>query len=94
MVNCPITIDDVKRFNMVNGKNAAEIKGKMTKPSNIDQKAVIIDHLRHKYLLLHCDVMYANNLPFLISVAKPINQVLCSELSDRSSKAIFLSYLM
>ena len=33
MVNCPITIDDVKRFNMVYGKNPAEVKGKMTKPS-------------------------------------------------------------
>ena len=47
----------------------------MTKPSNIDQKAVIVDHLTDKYLLLHRDVMFANNLPFLISVAKPINLV-------------------
>ena len=48
----------------------------MTKPSNIDQKAVIVDHLTDKYLLLHCDVMYANNLPFLKSVAKPIKMIL------------------
>ena len=65
----------------------------MTKPSNIDQKAVIADHLTDKYLLLHCDVMYANNLLFMITVVKRLNLLLCSKLSDRSSKIILSTIL-
>ena len=72
MVNCHITIDDVKRFNMIYGKVPAELKGKMTKPGNIDQKMITTEHLTDKYLFLHTDAMFANNLPFLISVGKPI----------------------
>ena len=49
---------------------------------------ITTEHLTDKYLLLHCDVLYANNLPLVISVAKPLNLLLCSELSERSSKCI------
>ena len=65
----------------------------MTNPPNINKKTVIVDHLTDKYLLLHCDVMYTNNLPFLISVAKPINLVLCSELHDKNSKTLLSTIL-
>ena len=37
--------------------------------------------------------MHATNLPFLISVAKPINLLLCSELSDKTSKFLLSTTL-
>ena len=63
MKNFPITIKDVKQFNMVYGRNPTIFKGKMTRPSNIDQQIIIVKHETDKYLLLPTDVVYAKTLP-------------------------------
>ena len=80
ILNCPITPDDVKRYWMVYERNIAEIKGKMTKPGNIKQDVITVPKTTDKYLDLHVDIMYVNNIAFLLSVAKPINLLLCTEL--------------
>ena len=72
--------DQLSCHNMVYVRAPAEIKDKMRKPVNID----------HKFITTHCDEMYANNLPFIIS----LNLLLCSELSDRSSKQYHQLYYL
>ena len=98
MIKCTITPDDVKRFVSVYGKVAAEVKGKMTRPTNSNFKQIITIKATDKCLTLHSDILFANNIPFMITVAKPLNLLLCSEIggsrSSNNVSNIIVSHIM
>ena len=54
----------------------------MTRAKNSNYKQVTVNKHTDKDLVIHSDIMYANNIPFLLSVAKPLNLLLCSELQN------------
>ena len=56
------------------------LKEKMTKPPNSDFKHISTPKASDKCLMLHSHILLANNIPFLITGAKPFNLLLCSEL--------------
>ena len=70
----------------------------MTKPPNYDFKQISTPKATDKCLTLHSEILFANNIPFLITVAKPMNLLLCSELggsrSSNNLSNIIVSHIM
>ena len=85
----PITVQDVERTEYVYGKSVPELKGKSTTPRNAHNRIVPVEKLSDKIQILYCDIMFVNNISFLISVAKPMNLILCSSTDNsRVSKLL------
>jgi len=87
IINCPVTSRDVERAVSIYGKELASIHGKtVQRPSTIIES----EPFRHNVpseQSLHVDIMFINNVPFLLSVSKPLNllQVADAATSRNSS---------
>ena len=94
VVNCPITVEDVLGVENVHGKPAGELKGKTTAPANQIQRIINVEKSAEKNLTLYVDVMFMNNIPFLLSVAKPLNLFLSSDLSNERNGIVLANTLL
>ena len=87
IVNCPITSQDVIRMIEIYG-NEANLKGKM-----VDKGAVatvpqeIVAQVR-TVQTMHCDIVYFDELPFLITVVKPLNLLLASDIAGSKKSCL------
>ena len=69
--NCPITPSDITNAYHIFGPDLANIRGKTVRhrPEHVSTELVEIPRilLSQKYLTLSADVMFVNQVPFLIS---------------------------
>jgi hypothetical protein len=89
--NCPISTKDVDNAVRVFGRNRAIIKGKTTRETPervvtdyVDVPREILDAL--KELTLAMDILFANQLPFLVSVGRGVKFTTIEYLKKRTHK--------
>ena len=91
--DCPITIDDVKIMNDIFGPNVYMLKGKTvrTRPHKVVSNYIEIpDRLldAHKRIVLCIDIMYVENLPFLVTVSLNVKYFTAYYLKDRTKESL------
>ena len=85
ILNCPVTIADVKRAIDIYGPDLASLKGKtVTKKSRIAKVENSITKYQNGNICLCVDVMFVNGVQFLISVSEDLGLTMVSELKSRS----------
>ena len=75
--DCPITLEDMRKAELICGKDVGALKGKTTKTKNapyvrdlmVPPKALI---QRNRDVTLHVDTLYVNGMPFLATISKNI----------------------
>ena len=81
IVNCPITSKDVDNAQILYGRNEAVIKGAMIKRSGGAEMIPEMAKVNPTQVSIYSDVMHIDKIPLLVSVCKPINLLLLSDLS-------------
>ena len=87
--NIPFTATDIRNAEFIWGRSLANIKGKTTThKSEVVQVNDIPRPISQRQIFM-MDLMFIEKIPFLISVAKPINVVQVNKLKDRTVKSIY-----
>ena len=80
-LNCDILPEDVARATEIWGANAAALKGRTTRlrPMPPPQLPTTAHHFDDQHM--HCDIMFLNRQPYLLSITHPLGIVLvaCTE---------------
>jgi len=92
--NCKVTVQDIKMAEDIYGPNLGSLKGKMTRdtPSHVQIQQpdpipiTIMD--RYHEVTLCIDIMYINNIPFLISISRHIKFGTAEKLPNRQFQNI------
>ena len=93
IVNCPVTPQDIKKYDEIFGPNVPSMKRKSVRRR---PEAVVSDYVEiPKYILsmdtgleVFIDVMFVNNLAFLVSVSRRLNFTKIEYIPNRSDKEI------
>ena len=92
IANCPITLDDVDITEKIYGPDVASLKGKTTrrKPAPVvnDQVQIpqeLVD--KHKDIVLCMDVIFVNQIPFLVTISKNLKYRTATLLSARTTES-------
>jgi len=93
LTNCPVTVRDIDNANQIFGPDLANLRGEMTrtKPECIRVEYVQIpwDFVQlHKYVTLVVDVMFMNDLPFLVTSSRGLSLVTIEHLPLRAAKRL------
>jgi hypothetical protein len=81
ILNCPVTIADVKRAIDIYGPDLASLKGKtVTKKSRIAKVENSITKFQNADICLCVDIMFVNGVQFLISVSEDLGLTMVSDL--------------
>jgi hypothetical protein len=95
ILNCPLTVDDARRAEVIYGKDIAFLKGKTTaKPAKDHVPDYIPISLPSELLSLHpnmilCfDIFYVLGLAFSLSTSRSIHYLSCRHIGDRSKQTI------
>ena len=97
LLNCPVTVDDVKIAQDIWGTELGSLKGKTarTTPDVVNANLVPIPkHIaqRFRVLTLSADIMFVNKIPFLVSLSRRLKfqtvQALKSRTVDNLVKSI------
>ena len=88
LINCKLTIDDVSNEIQIYGPPAPLIKGRMTAPSQIVQRAETVEVHReilqvHKKVQLYIDLCYINIMIFLITRSDEISYITIDNINKK-----------
>ena len=91
--NCPVTANAVKNAHQIFGPDLAGIRGRMVRrpPESVTTDYVQIPRAileRHQLVTLAVDVMFVNEVPFLVSVARGLNLVTAKFTPSRTAKQL------
>ena len=98
LYNCPITISDIETAEDIFGPDIGALKGKVTrtKPAPVSTNYIEIpDNIFKKYknVVLCCDTMYIQQIPFFVTVSRHIRFITISELPNKK-KETYLQILL
>ena len=94
IVNCPVSVEDVMRAEAIWGGGVAIHKGKTTEPGPTDSHAISLPRMPRKVQTLHSDILVVLGVPLLITVAKPLNLLIASEVPKaRKAKEMAVTML-
>lgn len=91
--NCPITIDDINRAEIIFGTPSPLLKGKMIKPSSIKVKIEKIPlplpiSKYHQRLQLYIDIFYVNKIPFFHTKSGKVKFITSQSLPSKVGSEI------
>ena len=93
-MNCPVTIEDVRRAKKINGPSVQALKGKKirTKTSPVVVSYyVVVPHAifeENKNFTLSVDVMFVNRIPFLTSISRHLNFTTAETLQNHTNSQL------
>ncbi len=97
IINCPVTAHDVARAEKIFGPDIAVLKGKTPKRKSLRIKLVPVPEtvLSTKVQNLHCDVMFVDSLPYLLTVSEPLGLRMVKLLDGgkRDAKAMYDAFV-
>ena len=91
IINCPVTVQDIQRSIQVYGEDIASLKGKITDtaPTIVNTNTLFNNTLIPTNQSMHCDIMFIDEDPYLVSVATPLDLVMVSHLNgSRSTQSL------
>ena len=77
-LNCDVLPKDVTRASAIWGPSIPALKGRTVRPS---LRSLSAQHM-------HCDIMFVNKQPFLVSITHPIGMVLVEHIANFTTVAI------
>tara|TARA_B100002003_G_C14152859_1_gene554651 strand:- start:307 stop:5016 length:4710 start_codon:yes stop_codon:yes gene_type:complete len=86
MINLPITLDDLARCVDIFGKDVAELQGKSVWKQQPNNTTVAVNHEVEMLQNMYIDIMYIAEIPYVISVFKPLNHLGCEKINGRPNK--------
>jgi hypothetical protein len=85
ILNCPVTIADLKRAIDIYGPDLASLKGKtVTKKSKIAKFENPISRFQKSDICLCIDIMFINGISFLTTVSEDLGLLMVGEIKSRS----------
>ena len=95
--DCPVTVEEVNFAINIWGKNIADRKGNTTqsKPNTVkrDSVKILMDLLKlHKEVLLTLDIVFVNNISFILTLSRKICFTAVNHLADRMVPQIFAAF--
>jgi len=85
ILNCPVTIADLKRAIDIYGPDLASLKGKtVTKKSKIAKFENPIPRFQKSDICLCIDIMFINGISFLTTVSEDLGLLMVGEIKSRS----------
>ena len=83
--NLKITPDDIRRAREIYGPSVPVLKGTATHRRPESKIPYQIEYNATKKQRLHIDIMFINEMGFLVSVSKPLNLTMCQKLASKKS---------
>ena len=83
--NMKITPDDIRRAHEIYGPSVPMLKGTATHKRQETKIPYQIEYNATKDQRLHIDIMFINEMGFLVSVSKPLNLTMCQKLASKKS---------
>jgi hypothetical protein len=92
-IDNPITQRDLEIAADIYGRDVASLMGKATIPPAIRDSMVIVNQSFDKKLDMFTDIMFVEELPFMVSVLKPIGLILVTNLT-KSKKTEYMESIL
>lgn len=87
ILNVPVSIQDLMRAREIYGRDEADIKGKTVNKGTIKFDEVSVPKMMEKRQKLYSDVFNVKGVPFLLSVAMPLDLIVVTHLSYKKTNA-------
>ena len=85
ILNCPVTVADIKRAINIYGPDLASLKGKtVTRKSRIAYAEKPVIKFQNAEITLCIDIMYINGISFLITVSEDLGLLMIGELKSKN----------
>jgi hypothetical protein len=88
LYNSPVTAEDVHRATHIYGKDIAALKGKSVQQKPLIIKVEYIAKMVKQHQTMHADLMFIDNLPFVVSVLEPLGLTITSPLASKSEAVL------
>ena len=94
IINCPITVEDVKRFFHIYGPDVATLRGKTVKKSGSSSPSHVPSRLpqdmlsHHRDVTLCGDLFFVQGMPFLHTISRKIHFRTATPLPNRYKSSI------
>jgi hypothetical protein len=84
ILNCPITVSDIKRWIEIKGKDLGVIKGRTTRetPNGVEIEPIEAK-LADESIILAADIFFIEGVNFFISISRKLNLIMVQNISDR-----------
>ena len=87
-LNCDILPSDVKRATAIWGLSVAALKGRTTRQRPLPPPQALITTRASDNQHMHCDLMFVNKQPYLVSITNPIGLILVALVEQVSAPAL------
>ena len=87
LLDCPVTIQDVKRAQDIYGDVLAALQGKTKQKKAAAVQTSSIDVVRRDQDL-HVDLMFIDREPYLVSVSSPLQLLMVNHCGDKSTDSV------
>jgi hypothetical protein len=88
ILNSPVTLSDVKRAELIYGKDLAILKGKTTQQKSAISDIEIIPKFMNADLVLCTDLMFINEIGFLVSVSEDLGLLMVNYIPNRQEETV------